>query len=311
MTTRNKSNGIIPDAMLCQALAQGCTYEQIGMAFAVALAATQGDSLEVADDTPGYAIACLLVDNIFTERAMLSEKRRQAVNVRWHKHDADKEDTMNTKYTMNTMYPNTPEAAATPCVSTDNAEQPFSCSHENDGDDNLASRAHANMYNNNIVDVNNTDRNECNIKDNISEVANATSTSPFAQNSPKTDRLPSVDTQKYIDAWNAACERYNAAMPRVQSITGRRLAMLKARLKDYDEQQVIETFGKAAASSFLNGGGSSGFIANIDWVLRPNNFVKVLEGNYDTRARADYSIGTGAIDNSIEKWAHEAEKWGQ
>lgn len=87
--------------------------------------------------------------------------------------------------------------------------------------------------------------------------------------------------------------------------------MLKARLKDYDEQQVIETFGKAAASSFLNGGGSSGFIANIDWVLRPNNFVKVLEGNYDTRARADYSIGTGAIDNSIEKWAHEAEKWGQ
>ena len=306
--TRAKNNGIIPDAMLCQALAQGCTYEQIGMAFAVALAATQGDTIEVDDDTHGYAIACLLVDNIFSERATLSEKRRQAVNVRWHKHDADKDDTMNTKYTMNTMYPNTPEPAATACKSTDNAtERPFSCSHENDGD-NSASRAHANS---DILNIDNTDTTTYDKEDKISEVANATSTSPFALKSPKTDRQQPIDTQKYIDAWNTACARNNAAMPRVQAITGRRLAMLKARLKDYDELQVTDAFGKAARSSFLNGGGSSGFIANIDWVLRPNNFVKVLEGNYETRARVDFSIGTGAIDNSIEKWAHEKEKWGQ
>ena len=123
---------------------------------------------------------------------------------------------------------------------------------------------------------------------------------------------PNVDEREFIDAWNSARAKNNAIVPPVQTIKGRRLAMLKARIKDYGEQRVVEVFGRAAASGFLNGGGSQGFVANIDWVLRPNNFVKVMEGNYDSRratAGSGYNVGTTQIDNSTDKWEGEEEKW--
>ena len=123
---------------------------------------------------------------------------------------------------------------------------------------------------------------------------------------------PNVDEGKFIDVWNSARAKNNAIVPPVQTIRGRRLTMLKARIKDYGEQWVVEVFGRAAASQFLNGGGSQGFVANIDWVLKPNNFVKVMEGNYDSHrgtAGSGYNVGTTQIDNSTDKWEGEEEKW--
>ena len=57
--------------------------------------------------------------------------------------------------------------------------------------------------------------------------------------------------------------------------------MVNARVKEFGINAVYKAIAKASESSFLNGGGSKGFIADFDWVFRPNNFPKVLEGNYD------------------------------
>ena len=57
--------------------------------------------------------------------------------------------------------------------------------------------------------------------------------------------------------------------------------MLRARIREHGEQAVYEVFDKASKSLFLNGNGSRGFIASIDWLLKPTNFLKTLEGNYD------------------------------
>jgi hypothetical protein len=37
-------------------------------------------------------------------------------------------------------------------------------------------------------------------------------------------------------------------------------------------------------SSFLRGSSSSGWQITIDWLLKPSNFTKVLEGNYRDRS---------------------------
>lgn len=124
-----------------------------------------------------------------------------------------------------------------------------------------------------------------------------------------------MDKKKFIDAWNDACRAAGSTMPRVQSIKGLRLNYLKARIAEYGEERVIAAFARATASPFLNGQGNRGFIANIDWVLKPNNFIKVTEGNYDTRRSTTgttgtgYNIGTTQIDNSTDKWEGEEEKW--
>jgi hypothetical protein len=73
-------------------------------------------------------------------------------------------------------------------------------------------------------------------------------------------------------------------IPQIKSITGKRKSMLLARIREFGVENVYKAFEKAAASNFLNGGGNKGFVADFTWIVRPNNFPKVLEGNYDNRA---------------------------
>ena len=89
----------------------------------------------------------------------------------------------------------------------------------------------------------------------------------------------------------------NCLIPKVRSITGERKSMLLARIREYSLEEVYEAFTKAASSNFLNGGGNRGFVADFTWIIRPNNFPKVLEGNYDNRN----SNGTNRTNNSTEQ----------
>ena len=40
---------------------------------------------------------------------------------------------------------------------------------------------------------------------------------------------------------------------------------------------------KTGKSSFLNGDNDRGWTASIDWLIKPENRLKVLEGKYDNR----------------------------
>ena len=69
-------------------------------------------------------------------------------------------------------------------------------------------------------------------------------------------------------------------IPRIYKLGERRRQFLEARLKEYGEAEVRKAIDNAAESVFLNGGNHRGFIASFEWIFRPNNFPKVLEGNY-------------------------------
>ncbi len=71
------------------------------------------------------------------------------------------------------------------------------------------------------------------------------------------------------------------AIPVIKSLSESRRAMLGARIREHGVEAVYEVTRKAAASSFLNGGGDRTFVASFDWIFRPSNFLKILEGNYD------------------------------
>lgn len=98
--------------------------------------------------------------------------------------------------------------------------------------------------------------------------------------------------RQIVDFWNRTMD--GKAIPKVNGIRERREASLFARLRVYGIDAVYTVITKAAASSFLNGGGAKSFIANFDWVFRPNNFPKVLEGNYDDndKPQANMNYGT-------------------
>ena len=59
-----------------------------------------------------------------------------------------------------------------------------------------------------------------------------------------------------------------------------RYKMLSQRVNEYGADKILEAIDKIKQSSFLLGQNKSGWTITFEWFVRPNNFIKVLEGNY-------------------------------
>ena len=106
-------------------------------------------------------------------------------------------------------------------------------------------------------------------------------------------RVPDCPYAAIVDAYHRACPTLN----RVEVLGTTRQAALKARWREvcaaerFDGTQGMEWFGQffaiVAASRFLqgkvpprHGSQQAPWRANFDWLIKPANFVKVLEGTY-------------------------------
>ena len=79
-------------------------------------------------------------------------------------------------------------------------------------------------------------------------------------------------------------------LPRVREWNKARQAYLRGRWKENPDRQSLDWwrdfFGYVAESDFLCGrvpgrNGSPPFQADLEWLVRPNNFIKVIEGKYE------------------------------
>lgn len=93
------------------------------------------------------------------------------------------------------------------------------------------------------------------------------------------------DVRRIMAAWN------ESGLTQVARITAdtNRGKMLKARIREYGVDGVLKAIENVKNSSFLKGQNNRGFEATFDWFVKPNNFLKVFEGNY-----ADTASATGA-----------------
>ena len=69
----------------------------------------------------------------------------------------------------------------------------------------------------------------------------------------------------------------------VKKIIGSRLKSLNARIKEYSFDEVVEVLDNVSESDFLKGDNDRQWKCNFDWIMNPNNFVKILEGNYKNK----------------------------
>ena len=138
----------------------------------------------------------------------------------------------------------------------------------------------------NILIKNNKEK-ECiyfvNALERIGENANSMSDKSDAE----AERLLPIFVKEY---YNLMVETNKSRMGKIKTnIINQRLAFLWARIKESGLDNVLEVINKATQSNFLNGAGGRGFIANFEWIMRPNNFPKVLEGTYDNREQHGYN----------------------
>ena len=96
-----------------------------------------------------------------------------------------------------------------------------------------------------------------------------------------------VDYAALTRFWNQLVQ--DKAMAKIAGINEntKRRQHVAARVREYGKTRFALGLKKASESRFLNGGGKNGRIFTFDWVVLPNNFPKVLEGNYDDAKPSD------------------------
>lgn len=80
-----------------------------------------------------------------------------------------------------------------------------------------------------------------------------------------------------MDTWN----KLDKNIPRIQSLNPNtnRYKLIKARINENGLDKVLGAIGSINQSPFLQGYVTD-FVISFDWFIKPNNFIKVLEGNY-------------------------------
>ena len=79
-----------------------------------------------------------------------------------------------------------------------------------------------------------------------------------------------------IETWN----KLNLQQLKAINSNTKRYSMLKARINEYSLEEVIQAIESIDKSDFLKGQNKRGWTITFDWFIRPNNFLKVSEGNY-------------------------------
>ncbi len=101
------------------------------------------------------------------------------------------------------------------------------------------------------------------------------------------------DVAEAVAAFNDMAARHGISQ--VQKMTDTRRKALRGRLKDCGGIEGWHVaLSKIEASDFLTGR-SRDWRCDFDWINKPANFTKLMEGNYDNRSRQDFSANPPGV----------------
>lgn len=103
------------------------------------------------------------------------------------------------------------------------------------------------------------------------------------------------DKQRAVDAWNEMAKQTGLPIVTKLAANTKRANMLGARIQEYGIDDVIKAISNVGDSPFLQGK-VNGWACSFEWVMKPNNFPKVLEGNYNKSRDHAATTATSAID---------------
>lgn len=104
----------------------------------------------------------------------------------------------------------------------------------------------------------------------------------------------SREISRIVDAWNSL----GAPFPRVQTISGKRKASLKRRIRDdFWMENWQKAIGLVKESAFCRGDNERKWRADFDWFIRPDSVLRLVEGKYAKRdgVKKQQRVNTGEI----------------
>lgn len=149
---------------------------------------------------------------------------------------------------------------------------------------------------NNPLYTNNNDKNVNNVK-NEEELKNEKNI--ISSNSNELD-CQTQDVRRALEAWNELGAYGIKTVGKLKSGT-QRYQMLQARIREYGIDDVLTAIDNIKVSDFLQGKHSGNpWQITFDWFVRPNNFPKVLDGNYNNETGGNINGHVGTNDGASE-----------
>jgi predicted phage replisome organizer len=106
---------------------------------------------------------------------------------------------------------------------------------------------------------------------------------------PIVDRVPH---KQIMDLYHSIC----TTLPKIKEMTKARQETIRGWYKSTPDIKLFEDyFKKVQASDFLTGRDGKWLKCGFDWIIKPSNRQKVLEGNYDNKNTASNKESGGVI----------------
>lgn len=97
------------------------------------------------------------------------------------------------------------------------------------------------------------------------------------QTQEQKNETSSTPYKEIVDLYHQIC----VSLPRVAKLSEKRKQLLRARWKEYPDLQFWqELFQRVETSDFLTGR-KTDFRADFEWIIKPSNIIKIIEGRYD------------------------------
>lgn len=96
---------------------------------------------------------------------------------------------------------------------------------------------------------------------------------------PEYDNENEIDYENIIGLYHELCPK----MQRVLVVNKTRKGHINARFAEFGLPKITEVLRLAGESDFLNGVNDRAWKADFEWLMRPENFIKVLEKKYQNK----------------------------
>lgn len=104
-------------------------------------------------------------------------------------------------------------------------------------------------------------------------------------NSPQGEEVPSESDESDKINYNALMDMFNkmfeGKLPKITAMTDKRKKAVKARSSEHGKKAIMDVLDNVCQSPFLLGHNNQNWSCDFDWIFRPTNFIKILEGNYN------------------------------
>lgn len=93
------------------------------------------------------------------------------------------------------------------------------------------------------------------------------------------EKTATVDYEKLVAYWNRRVDETKSSMAKVLNITPYRKKLIEERLAEYnnDNKALQKVLDRALADPYLNGKNPSKWVADFNWLLKPENFSRLVE----------------------------------